>query len=156
MAREIERKFLLKNDQWRQSIVRSRQFIQGYLVGSTQASVRVRIEGDYAFINIKSATLGVTRDEYEYEIPMDDAREMLENLCDKPLIAKIRHEVIFADKTWEIDEFQRENAGLIVAEIELSSVDEVFALPAWAGNEVSDDPRYYNVCLVTQPYSTWS
>ena len=155
MAKEIERKFLLQNDQWRESINRSRQFVQGYLVGSKQASVRVRIEGEWAFINIKSAAMNVTRDEYEYEIPLTDAREILENLCDKPLIAKIRHDVMYDHKKWEIDEFQQENTGLIVAEIELSSVDEVFSMPAWAGKEVSDDVRYYNVCLVKQPYSSW-
>ncbi len=155
MAREIEKKFLLKNDTWRQSIKRSRQFVQGYLIGSTQASVRVRIEGEQAFINIKSATLDVTRDEYEYEIPLTDAREMLESLCDKPLIVKARHDVMFGNKKWEIDEFQGKNVGLLVAEIELDSVDEVFDMPEWAGQEVSDDARYYNVCLVKHPYTTW-
>lgn len=156
MAKEIEKKFLLRNEQWRNSVLQSRQFIQGYLVGSDKASVRVRIEGERAFLNIKSATLGVTRDEYEYEIPLTDAHEMLETLCEKPLIAKIRHDVVYNNKKWEIDEFQRENAGLIVAEIELESVDEEIALPDWVGKEVSDDTRYYNVCLVKQPYSTWS
>lgn len=155
MAREIEKKFLLKNAQWRDSILLSRQFIQGYLIGSEKASVRVRLEGDLAFINIKTATLGITRDEYEYPIPVADAEEMLEKLCEKPLIAKIRHDVIFDNKKWEIDEFQQENAGLIVAEVELNSVNEKFSMPEWAGKEVSDDKRYYNVCLVKQPYSSW-
>ena len=155
MAKEIEKKFLLKNAQWRESIQQSRQFIQGYLIGSNKASVRVRLEGERAFINIKSATLDVTRDEYEYEIPPVDAKEMLENLCEKPLIEKIRHNVMHDGKRWEIDEFQQENAGLIVAEIELSSVDEKFSMPDWVGQEVSDDARYYNVCLVKQPYSSW-
>ena len=155
MAKEIEKKFLLKSDGWRKAINRSRQFIQGYLVGSKQASVRIRIEGDQAFINIKSATLDVTRDEYEYKIPLADANEMLQALCDKPLIVKIRHDVMYGDKKWEIDEFQQENAGLIVAEIELDSVDEDFDMPEWAGQEVSEDARYYNVCLVKHPYSTW-
>ena len=155
MAKEIEKKFLLKTTQWRESIQQSRQFIQGYLIGSNKASVRVRLEGERAFINIKSATLDVTRDEYEYEIPPADAKEMLKNLCEKPLIEKIRHNVLHDGKKWEIDEFQQENAGLIVAEIELSAVDEKFPMPDWAGQEVSDDARYYNVCLVKQPYSSW-
>ena len=155
MAKEIEKKFLLKNDNWRDAVQQSRQFIQGYLVGSKQASVRVRLEGQQAFINIKSATLEVTRDEYEYEIPLSDAKEMLEKLCEKPLITKIRHDVMHDNKKWEIDEFQKENAGLIVAEVELTSVDEAVSLPAWLDEEVSDDPRYYNVCLVKQPYSSW-
>lgn len=155
MAKEIEKKFLLKNAQWRGSIQQSRQFIQGYLVDTKKASVRVRLEGEKAYINIKSATLDVTRDEYEYEIPLNDAREMLDNLCDKPLIEKIRHDVMHDNKKWEIDEFQQDNEGLIVAEIELSAVDEVFAMPDWVGQEVSDDVRYYNVCLVKQPYSSW-
>lgn len=155
MAKEIEKKFLLKNDAWRTSVQRSRQFIQGYLVGSEKASVRVRLEGEQAFINIKSATLDVTRDEYEYPIPVSDAQEMLARLCDKPLIAKIRHDVMVENKKWEVDEFQEENAGLIVAEVELCAVDEVFVMPPWAGKEVSADKRYYNVCLVKQPYSSW-
>ena len=124
-------------------------------MGSEKASVRVRLEGEQAFINIKSATLGVTRDEYEYAIPTEDAREMLQNLCDKPLISKIRHDVMVGHKKWEIDEFQLENEGLIVAEIELSSLDEAYDLPLWLGQEVSDDKRYYNVCLVKSPYSSW-
>jgi len=155
MAKEIEKKFLLNNAQWRDSIQQSRQFIQGYLVGSKKASIRVRLEGEKAFINIKSATLAITRDEYEYEIPLSEAKEMLDKLCEKPLINKIRHDVVYADKKWEIDEFQEENAGLIVAEIELSTIDENFEMPDWVGQEVSDDTRYYNVCLVKQPYSSW-
>ncbi|MFO7603725.1 MAG: CYTH domain-containing protein [Gammaproteobacteria bacterium] len=155
MAKEIEKKFLLRNADWRAAVQRSRQFIQGYLLGSEQASVRIRLEGEQAYINIKSATLGVSRDEYEYAIPLQDAREMLERLCEKPLIAKIRHEVMYASKKWEIDEFQQENAGLIVAEVELTSVDEPVIMPPWVGEEVSADTRYYNVCLVRQPYSTW-
>ena len=156
MAKEIEKKFLLKNVLWRESIQRSRQFVQGYLIGSDVASVRVRSEGEKAFINIKSAALGITRDEYEYEIPLSEAQEMLANLCEKPLISKIRHDVIYANKKWEIDEFQDENSGLIVAEIEISTIDEVFEIPEWVGQEVSDDTRYYNVCLVKQPYSSWN
>ena len=155
MAKEIEKKFLLKNDQWRDLIKRSRQFVQGYMVGSDKASVRVRLEGEQAFINIKSATLGVVRDEYEYAIPPEDANEILKKLCEKPLISKIRHDVMVGNKKWEIDEFQQENAGLIVAEVELNALDEVFEKPGWIGQEVSDDKRYYNVCLVKMPYSEW-
>ena len=156
MAKEIERKFLLADDSWRSEVIKSTLFRQGYLAGGVESSVRVRVEGDSANINIKSATLDISRLEYEYEIPLDDAGELLDNLCQKPIIEKTRH-IVPADSghKWEIDEFCGDNAGLIVAEIELGSEDELFAKPAWLGKEVSDDPRYYNVCLVKHPYKDW-
>ncbi|MDH5571049.1 MAG: CYTH domain-containing protein [Gammaproteobacteria bacterium] len=155
MGTEIERKFLLRDDSWKKAISKSTVFKQGYLVGSEQASVRIRVEGEKANINIKSATLDVTRHEYEYLIPLKDAEELLETLCDKPFIKKIRHIVNHAGHKWEIDVFEGENEGLIVAEIELTSENEDFEKPAWLGEEVSDDPRYYNVCLVKHPYRNW-
>ena len=156
MAKEIERKFLLTDDSWRSEVIKSTLFRQGYLVGGVESSVRIRVEGDSANINIKSATLDISRLEYEYEISLDDAGELLDNLCQKPIIEKTRH-IVPADRghKWEIDEFCGDNAGLIVAEIELGSEDELFAKPAWLGKEVSDDPRYYNVCLVKHPYKDW-
>lgn len=156
MGIEIERKFLLKNDGWRTQAGPGVAYRQGYLIGSRQASVRVRIEGDRAFLNIKSATLGVRRQEYEYPLPLDEAQEILETLCGKPLVEKKRYVVHHARHEWEIDVFEGENEGLIVAEVELVAEDETIVLPDWVGAEVSTDPRYYNVNLVEHPYSTWS
>jgi len=156
MAVEIEKKFLLANDNWRQQVKKSIQFSQGYLVGSEKASVRVRIEADKSNINIKGATLGMTRQEFEYPIPMEDAEELLETLCDKPLIKKTRHYVYSGVHVWEIDEFGGDNEGLIVAEIELSHEDETFEKFDWLGEEVSEDKRYYNSMLIRNPYKNWS
>lgn len=155
MGIEIERKFLLKDDSWREAADEGCQYKQGYLVGAKQASVRVRIEGDKAMLNIKSATQGIFRQEYEYPIPMSDAEEMLSNLCEKPLIEKTRYHVQHAGHEWEIDVFSGDNSGLVVAEVELESEDSTFEKPAWLGQEVSDDPGYYNVSLVRHPYKDW-
>ncbi|MCC5857369.1 MAG: CYTH domain-containing protein [Ectothiorhodospiraceae bacterium] len=155
MAAEIERKFLVTSDNWRSSVQRSLPMRQGYLAGGQTSSVRIRVSGDRAWLNIKGATLGVRRREYEYSIPVDEAREMLDHLCQGPLIEKVRHEVRVGGHLWEVDEFLGDNAGLIVAEVELDSEDEAFDTPDWAGEEVSHDPRYYNVSLVKRPYSTW-
>lgn len=155
MAQEIERKFLIKNDNWRNAADQGCYLSQGYLNDAVQSSVRVRVSGDQAYLNIKSATLGISRSEYEYEIPREDALEILSNLCHKPLIEKTRYHVIHGDHTWEVDVFHGENDGLIVAEIELGSESESFTLPEWAGDEVSHDPRYYNVCLVKHPFKHW-
>ncbi len=155
MAVEIERKFTLKNDNWRKDVQRSQRYVQGYLAGNDRSSIRVRIAGDKANLNIKSATLGIFRQEYEYDIPLSDAEEMIETLCEKPVIDKIRHFVSFAGKTWEIDEFSGENQGLIVAEVELDSENEQITLPEWVDEDVSHDTRYYNVCLVKNPYKNW-
>jgi len=155
MGVEIERKFTLKNESWRKDVQRSQRYVQGYLAGNERNSIRVRIAGDKANLNIKSATLGIFRHEYEYDIPLSDADEMLETLCEKPVIDKVRHFVVFDNKTWEIDEFSGENQGLIVAEIELNDEAEAITLPEWAGEDVSHDPRYYNVCLVKHPYKNW-
>lgn len=155
MGIEIERKFLLKNDHWRDPADAGTAYQQAYLIGSKTASVRVRIEGEQAYLNIKGATLGITRQEYEYPIPMDDARELLDGLCQQPSIEKTRYHVIHAKHEWEIDVFKGDNAGLVVAEIELANETEAFARPDWLGEEVSDDPRYYNVSLVKNPYKNW-
>ena len=156
MAIEIERKFLVKSDLWKTSADPGTQYSQGYLVGSKNASVRIRIEGSKAYINIKSATIDITRQEYQYEIPLAEATEMLETLCEKPLISKIRYHINHDSHLWEIDVFSGDNEGLIVAEIELDNVNEVFSKPEWLGQEVSDDVRYYNVNLVKHPYKDWS
>ncbi|UCE89421.1 MAG: CYTH domain-containing protein [Pseudomonadota bacterium] len=155
MGTEIERKFLVVGDGWRQQADRGTPYRQGYLAGTGNASVRVRLEGDQAFLNIKSATLGVRRHEFQYSLPIADAQFMLENLCEQPLVEKIRYHVQHAGHLWEIDEFAGDNAGLLVAEVELTHEDEPVALPPWVGAEVSHDPRYYNVSLVKHPYGQW-
>ena len=152
MAIEIERKFLVISDAWRLQVQRSEQFRQGYLSNNPSASVRVRIANEHATLNIKGMTIGVSRPEYEYAIPLADAHELLNRLCQPPLIGKTRHYVEYVGKVWEIDEFHGDNQGLVVAEIELKAVGEVFALPEWAGRDVSHEPRYYNVCLTQYPY----
>ena len=134
---------------------KSSYYRQGYMGTDDKASIRVRLEDDKALLNIKSATLGIQRQEYEYAIPVADAHEMLDTLCHKPLIEKTRHFVNHAGKTWAVDVFEGDNAGLVVAEIELENEDERFDLPAWAGEDVSHDTRYYNVCLVKHPYKDW-
>ncbi|MBL1293259.1 MAG: CYTH domain-containing protein [Thiotrichales bacterium] len=156
MAQEIERKFLVKSDDWRKDADDGLAMVQGYLQSGEKSSIRVRLAGDRAWLNIKSATLGISRSEYEYTIPLDDAKEMLANLCDQPLISKTRYHVNVAQHTWEVDVFDGDNEGLIVAEIELSAEDETFEIAEWAGDEVSLETRYYNVCLAKQPYKDWS
>jgi len=154
---EIERKFLLAGDGWRKSVVRSQRLVQGYLMpaGTGRCSVRVRVGGDLAWLNIKSALAGVERAEYEYPLPRADAEQMLERFC-AGAIEKIRHHVPHAGRTFEVDEFGGENAGLIVAELELDAVDAHFERPAWLGPEVSHLRRYYNLHLVDHPYARWS
>ena len=155
MAKEVERKFTVKSDQWKVAASHHCRYTQGYLAGNERSSVRIRIAGDKANINIKSATLGIERLEYEYDVKLDDAREMLDLLCEKPIIDKTRYFVPFGGKTWEVDLFHGDNDGLVVAEIELEHSDETFELPEWADQDVSHDPRYYNVSLVTHPYKDW-
>jgi adenylate cyclase len=155
MAVEIEHKFLLANNDWRQQISYSVKYKQGYLSSVATSSIRIRISNDQAWLNIKSATIGTHRHEYEYEIPFSDAQEIITNLCRKPIIEKTRHIVIDDNNTWEIDEFEGDNSGLIVAEIELLEVGAAFSIPAWLGEEVTSDLRYYNNNLASHPYSVW-
>ncbi len=155
MGTEIERKFLLKSDSWRDEVELSQRMTQGYLARSPSSTVRIRIAGDNAELNIKSTQDGIHRMEFEYPIPLDDAEELLQHVALKPLIDKVRHVVRRGDHEWEIDEFRGDNEGLIVAEIELNSVDEQFGKPAWLGEEVSEDLRYYNSNLSERPYNTW-
>jgi len=154
IAIEIERKFLLADDRWRAEVRCSEYLAQGYL-GGTRSSVRVRIGGDRAWLNIKSLTLGAARLEFEYPIPVVDAQIMLAQLADGPVVSKMRHHVDIGQHLFEIDEFDGDNTGLIVAEVELSAADEEFARPAWLGREVTDDPRYYNVNLARRPFCAW-
>ena len=155
MAQEIERKFLVISDAWRDQASSRVYFRQGYLADAAKCSVRVRVSDDKGYLNLKSATLDIKRTEYEYEIPKQDAEEMLARFCEYPLIEKTRHYVRHAGHLWEIDVFEGANAGLVVAEIELDDIDESFSRPGWLGQEVSDDPRYYNVCLVKHPFKDW-
>lgn len=155
MATEIEHKFLLANDDWRALVTHSADFKQGYLNSDETSSVRVRIAGQQAWLNIKSATIGTHRQEFEYEIPVADAEDIITNLCHKPLIEKTRHFVNDGSHVWEIDVFAGENQGLTVAEIELSEIGEDFNKPSWLGKEVTHDVRYYNNNLSRHPYSTW-
>lgn len=157
MGTEIERKFLLRDDSWRESVVKSTPFRQRYLPFKERAgSGRVRIAGDKAFLTLKSTVKGFTRSEFEYEIPVADAKEIIRDLCAGASIEKIRHLVPYEGFLWEIDEFSGENTGLIVAEIELDSEDRAFPLPPWIGEEVTGDPRYFNSVLAEHPFSTWS
>ncbi len=155
MPIEIERKFLISSDEWRHNADDGIQITQGYMGGNDKSSVRIRINGDTANINIKSKTIGAQRSEYEYAIPLDEANEMLTALCDRPYIDKTRYHVNHQGHVWEVDVFAGENEGLVVAELELIAIDETFALPSWVGEEVTEDPRYYNICLVTHPYKNW-
>lgn len=155
MGTEIERKFLLRSDDWRNEVTESTVLVQGYLARGQQSAVRVRIKGDAAHLNIKHTVDGIHRREFEYPVPVSDAREMLDHVALRPLIDKTRHHVHRGPHLWEIDEFHGDNAGLVVAEIELSAVDEAFERPSWLGQEVSDDPRYYNSNLSEHPYSQW-
>jgi adenylate cyclase len=155
VPREIERKFLPAGDAWRAAAVRRERMSQGYVAGSDRASVRVRIAGASAALNIKSGGLVASRQEYEYAIPLDDARELLA-LGVGPLIDKTRHYVPVGGFEWEVDEFHGDNAGLVVAELELDIEGQEFPMPDWVGVEVTHLERYYNVKLVEHPYREWS
>ena len=155
MGREIERKFLLNGDAWRAAAVERLQMSQGYIAGSDRTSVRVRLAGERAWLNIKSGGFVASRQEFEYPIPVVDARELLA-LSTGPLIEKTRHIVPHRGFEWEIDEFHGANSGLVVAEIELDDVHQEFQLPEWIGAEVTHLARYYNVNMVRYPYSAWN
>lgn len=155
MASEIERKFLLKTEAWRDEVSDSMRLVQGYLARGPRSAVRVRIQGEKAELNVKHTLDGIERLEFEYEIPLDDARQMLDRVALRPLIDKTRYHVHHGGHLWEIDEFYGDNAGLVVAEIELGSTDEPFERPDWLGEEVSSDRRYYNSNLSELPYTQW-
>lgn len=154
MGQEIERKFLLKNDGWR-ALASGTLYRQGYLNSAKERTVRIRTIGERAFLTIKGITTGATRAEYEYPIPLADCNAMLDTLAEKPVIEKKRYKIRQGDLTWEIDEFFGDNAGLIVAEIELQSEGQTFEKPEWLGAEVTADPRYFNSNLVRHPYTKW-
>lgn len=156
MGKEIERKFLVMNESWRNAVQDESRYEQGYLAVTDQCAVRVRIDDERALLNIKNATLDIERQEYEYPVPVADAREMLASLCAGRSLSKVRYRVEHDDHTWEVDVFEGANEGLVLAEIELESRDQAFSIPTWVGEEVSGDPRYLNSSLAMHPYRSWS
>lgn len=155
MGTEIERKFLVSSDAWREA-ARPTVIRQGYICSDASRVVRVRTYGEHAFLTIKSGGAGMTRLEFEYEIPVADATMLLDVLCRRPLIEKTRFAVDVDGIAWEVDVFEGDNEGLVVAEVELDSEAQLIAVPAWAGREVTGDPRYFNAALSERPYATWS
>lgn len=155
MPLEIERKFRVTGDGWREEDSESTRLKQGYLNEPGRCSIRVRLADDYAELNIKAAVIGTARAEYEYRIPVSEAESMLDDFCAHTPIEKIRHRVMHAGHMWEVDEFLGANAGLVVAEIELDDADEVFERPDWLGVEVTDEHRFYNHALANAPFSQW-
>jgi adenylate cyclase len=155
MALEIERKFIIDINKL-EKLENGYDIKQGYIQTKDKTAVRVRVKGDEGFLTIKGENVGATRLEYEYPIPVVDANEMLDKLCGKPIIDKTRYLIQYKKHTWEIDIFHKENDGLIVAEVELESEDEIVELPEWIVKEVTDDSRYYNSNLLEHPYSHWS
>lgn len=154
MSVEIERKFLVRGEQWK-SLGEGMLLRQGYLSSAPERIVRVRIERNSAVLTIKGKTIGATRGEWEYPIPLEDAQRFLDDLCERPIIEKKRYRIPYQGLIWEVDEFFGENAGLVVAEVELESEQQKFARPEWVGEEVTNDARYYNANLLRHPYSQW-
>ena len=154
MAQEIERKYRVTGDGWRDP-GSGVPYRQGYLSTVAERTVRVRLIRDKGYLTIKGLTVGATRAEYEYEIPADEASEMLDNLCERPLIEKTRYRVEHQGLVWEVDEFDGDNAGLIIAEVELDEEDQEIVLPDWVGEEVTGDLRYYNANLIAHPFTRW-
>ncbi len=159
MGIEIERKFLLNNEDWKALVTETHVIKQGYLQSglepSQKSSVRIRISNELANINIKSVDLTMVRQEFEYAIPLPDARQMLDSLCANVVVEKTRYYVPYAGHLWEVDIFSGDNTGLQMAEIELTHVDEKFEIPDWIGKEVTEDRRYYNIYLLKHPYIQW-
>ncbi len=154
MGKEIERKFLIKEDSWRVN-AKGKRYRQGYLNSAKERVVRIRTIDDKGSLTIKGMVTGATRAEFEYDIPADEAEAMLDDLCEKPLIEKNRYKIEFGGLVWEVDEFMGENQGLAIAEVELESEDQRFEKPAWIGEEVTGDPKYFNSSLIQHPYTTW-
>ncbi len=160
MGVEIERKFLVKNESWQRDpeggMISGTLFKQGYLPAEGDTVVRVRIEGEEAKLTIKGKVEGISRLEYEYDIPLMDAEELLAKLCRKPIVEKTRYCRTEGELVWEIDVFSGVNQGLVIAELELSNENQKITLPSWAGKEVSGDARYYNVNLIDHPFCQWT
>ncbi len=153
MGKEIERKYLVKSNEWK-SLAQGVVYRQGYIATVGKQTVRVRIAGNQGYLTIKGENIGTTRSEFEYPIPVKDAAEMLDTLCDRPLIEKTRYKIPIGDLIWEVDEFTGENEGLVIAEVELQSENQVIELPQWIDRQVTE-PKYYNSSLAKYPYSQW-
>ena len=154
VGKEIERKFLVTGNAWR-ALAEGEPFRQGYISTVKERVVRVRTVGTRGTLTIKGITTRGSRLEYEYEIPVQDANELLEGICEQQIIEKTRYSIPYGEFTWEVDEFHGVNEGLVVAEIELSDIDQDFPNPDWIGEDVTDDPRYFNSNLIAKPYSMW-
>lgn len=154
MGIEIERKFLVRGKPW--TDLEGTAYRQGYLTSGPERTVRVRIAGDHGYLTIKGPSAGASRDEFEYPIPLPDAEQLLKRLCPKPQIEKVRYLIEHAGMTWEVDVFAGENAGLVIAEVELETADQTIELPAWAGREVTGDKRFFNAYLSRHPFLTWA
>ena len=152
---EIERKFLVKGDGWR-GRGKTELFRQGYIARTQDRTVRVRVAGDRGMLTIKYRGEGIARNEFEYDIPLDEAQALLDGLDSGEIIEKLRHTFTYEGSVWEVDEFLGANAGLVVAEIELESEDQPFVRPEWLGDEVSKISRYLNVELSRLPYTAWT
>jgi adenylate cyclase len=155
MGCEIERKFLVRQDGWRAAVESESRIVQGYLSADARLTLRVRQRDDQAFLTLKGATRGLSRAEFEYPIPLEDAQAMFAELVVSALIDKRRYLVRDVGQLWEVDVFAGENQGLVLAELELSHEDQPFARPDWLGDEVSDDPRYFNAYLARHPFCRW-
>ncbi|MEE3009750.1 MAG: CYTH domain-containing protein [Pseudomonadota bacterium] len=154
MAVEIERKFRTKGVDFLAN-QEGERLTQGYLSHDPRATVRLRVQGDHAWLTVKGKTRGASRSEFEYPIPTADAHAMLEEMCPEGVIDKTRYRIKVGEHVWEVDEFHGDNQGLVVAEVELDSEDQPFERPPWLGEEVTDDPRYYNSALSRTPYGQW-
>lgn len=153
MGKEIERKFLVTDNSYPKE--NSIHIRQGFLTTDAERMVRIRIKGDVAFLTIKSGSFNTVRQEFEYPIPLKDAKKLLDTVCIKPIIEKIRYRIQAGNLTWEVDEFRGENKGLVIAEVELESENQEIKIPDWIGEEVTGNPKYYNIYLVENPYNTW-
>ncbi|WP_346341641.1 CYTH domain-containing protein [[Phormidium] sp. ETS-05] len=154
MSTEIERKFLVSGDGWR-GLAPGTIYRQGYMPTQNGITVRVRVIGSQGYLTVKGRTTGISRLEFEYPIPIADAWEMLDNFCAKPLIEKTRYQIKYGDIIWEVDEFHGDNQGLIIAEVELATENQIITIPEWIGAEVSHEPKYFNANLAKHPYSRW-
>jgi CYTH domain-containing protein len=155
MGKEIERKYLVHHDKWKRiTKPHGQHFKQGYILISPEKTIRIRLSDMHGFITIKGKTTGASRPEYEYEIPLSDAKELLDNFCIGSL-SKTRYKIKYKNNFWEVDEFAGDNAGLLIAEIELKSEDDLFDIPEWVEKEVTGDIKYYNANLIMNPYKNW-
>lgn len=154
MGIEIERKFLVKNDDYKK-LSKGILYVQGFLSSDKERVVRVRLIGDKGFLTIKGLSKGISRPEFEYEIPAHEAKQLLEEICIKPIIRKFRYTLSHENLTWEVDEFLDENKGLVIAEVELENENQKIILPEWISDEVTSNPAYYNSNLIKNPFRNW-